>query len=105
MKKNKIIELIALIKENEIIKFNSTTQFVVKDIWEKDIVKNNLIIDHGYNILIIWESDYINFKDNIIKLILDKIVTSSKGVLIIGRTNNWAILSSFFISKGTSEKL
>lgn len=60
-------------KENEIIKFNSTTQFVVKDIWEKDIVKNNLIINHGYNILIIWESDYINFKDNIIKLILDKI--------------------------------
>ena len=40
---------------------------------EKDIVKNNLIIDRGYNILIIWESDYINFKDNIIKLILDKI--------------------------------
>lgn len=34
--------------------------FKSKDIWEKDRIKNKTVIDMGYDVLTIWESDYNN---------------------------------------------
>lgn len=40
---------------------------VAKDIWEKDNEKINFIKSLGYEVLIIWESDYYKNKEDVIK--------------------------------------
>lgn len=39
-------------------------QIIAKDIWEKDLKKQNLAIKHGYQYLTLWEND-INSKTNV----------------------------------------
>lgn len=42
-----------------------------KDIWEKDIAKNNWIENRGYQVLTIWESEYRKNHDETLKKCLD----------------------------------
>jgi G:T-mismatch repair DNA endonuclease (very short patch repair protein) len=41
-------------------------EMTAKEIWEFDKIKNNELISLGFDILIIWESDYLNNKEDII---------------------------------------
>jgi very-short-patch-repair endonuclease len=41
-------------------------EITAKEIWEFDKIKNNVLISLGFDILIIWESDYLNNKEDII---------------------------------------
>ena len=41
------------------------------EIWDKDKLKNDSIKNIGYNILIIWESDYKNHKEQTIQKCID----------------------------------
>jgi very-short-patch-repair endonuclease len=77
-------------KENKIIEFNGDfwhfnpkkylpesfiilgdSKFIAKDIWNNDKIKNDLFKQYGYDVLTIWEMDYRENKDEIIKLCND----------------------------------
>lgn len=45
--------------------------YTAEDIWKKDENKINHIKSLGYDVMVIWESDYLNDTDNIIKKIGD----------------------------------
>ena len=51
--------------------FNKKKRMLAKDIWEYDKKKLQLSTKHGYNLEVIWESDY-NKDPNIIFKILKK---------------------------------
>lgn len=42
----------------------SFMQLNSKEIWERDIIKNELLLKNGYSLKIIWENDYKNNPDN-----------------------------------------
>jgi hypothetical protein len=42
-------------------------KITAKEIWEYDFLKIKTAKDHGYEILLIWEDEYLNDRDNIIK--------------------------------------
>lgn len=44
-----------------------------KDIWKKDEIKNNLLKEVGYDIIVVWESDYKNNPDETIKKCTERI--------------------------------
>lgn len=44
-----------------------------KEIWEKDKIKQKLLLDLGYKIIIVWESDYNNNKKLMIEKIYDEL--------------------------------
>ena len=45
----------------------------VSDIWERDEIKKTFAINHGYDILFIWESDFSKNKDDVIKSTIKEI--------------------------------
>lgn len=45
--------------------------YTAKEIWEKDEIKLNFIRSKGYDVMIIWESEYLQIPDIIIKKIED----------------------------------
>ena len=47
--------------------FHSKLQLTAKDIWEKDNIKNNVALDNGFKLKIVWESDYKNNKEKVIE--------------------------------------
>lgn len=73
--KNKIIEFNGdfwhmnpnIYNENYI---NPITNKVAKDVWRYDENKINCAIEHGYDVMVIWESDYYKDKDKTINSIL-----------------------------------
>lgn len=77
--KNKIIEFNgdywhcnpSLYKEDY---FNKRKQLTAKQIWEYDAIKCECAKKYGYNVLTIWESDYYNDKDNVIKTCIDFLI-------------------------------
>lgn len=53
------------------IKYNETyihpiIKLSAKDIWKKDFLKNKWNIDRGYNVLVIWESEYRKYPQQVI---------------------------------------
>ena len=77
--KNKIIEFNGdkfhanpkIYSENQIpIKFEHNS-LTAKEIWAKDDIKIEDVKNKGYEILIVWESEYLNDKENIIKKCID----------------------------------
>lgn len=58
-----------IFKENDIpIKFLKNT---AKEIWEHDIIKNEKAKEKGYDIKVIWESEYLKNKEKIILKCID----------------------------------
>ena len=51
--------------------FHKYLQMFAYEIWDKDKLKNDSIKNIGYNILIIWESDYKNHKEQTIQKCID----------------------------------
>lgn len=51
---------------NETFNFPFDKTITLESIWEKDIVKINSLCQRGYDVLIIWEYDYINSKEKVI---------------------------------------
>ena len=45
---------------------NRVTHETYQEIHNKDTFKNNLALEHGYEIMIIWESEYFNNKNEVI---------------------------------------
>ena len=50
--------------ENDV---NKMTKFLAKDVWKYDNYKYELAVNNGYKVKIIWEYDYRNNKEEIIK--------------------------------------
>lgn len=46
---------------------NPISKLTAKEIWDKEINKEQVAIDHGYALLRIWESDYKKNKEKVIK--------------------------------------
>ena len=78
---NKIIEIYGdywhgnprIYKDNDIILKGSSKEILVKDKWKNDKEKELFAINKNYQILIIWEYDLKNNKENCIKKILNYI--------------------------------
>lgn len=51
--------------------FNKRKQMFAKDIWEYDKDRINKIKKLGYNVIVIWESDYNNNKEQTIQKCID----------------------------------
>lgn len=54
--------------ENDIVFENITAN----DIWKKDKERENLLIENGYNIIIVWENKYEKFENDIKEFLNDK---------------------------------
>lgn len=54
-----------LFEENDII-MPGFLNMKAKQIWQKDILKQNKVVKNGYEIKIIWESDYYKNKEKVI---------------------------------------
>lgn len=75
--KNKIIEFNGdfwhanpdFYKSDDIVKIPNTRGLIAESIWKKDEERNNKLISMGYDVLVIWESDWKKNKE----LVLDKI--------------------------------
>lgn len=82
---NKLIEVYGdywhgnpiMYKPNDIILKNTSREMFVKDKWQLDRKKNNIAIEKGYNILIVWEYDWNN-SPNIKREILEWINEKNK---------------------------
>lgn len=48
---------------------------IAREIWERDKIKNDIIRERGYDVLIIWESEYLANKSETIKKVLEWINT------------------------------
>ena len=53
---------------------NGVTHKTYQEIHNKDTFKNNLALEYGYKIMIVWESDYFNNKTEVIKRCRDFIL-------------------------------
>lgn len=51
--------------------YNALSKMVAKDKWIKDEIKIENAKQHGYNVLIIWECDYKNNKEEVIQQCID----------------------------------
>lgn len=58
--------------------YHKIMQKYAKDIWEQDKIKNEFIINMGYDLLIIWESDFKQNKEKTIQLCIDFINNKTK---------------------------
>jgi len=47
--------------------YNKVKQKTAQEIWENDKIKKECAEFYGYKLLYVWEYDYINDKENIIK--------------------------------------
>ncbi len=56
--------------ENDVPKFPRNEK-TAKEIWSKDLEKNNFAIENGYSIFVVWESDYKSNKKDVIKQCID----------------------------------
>jgi len=65
-------------KENEKISYPGSIR-IVNEIWEHDNEKINCAKQAGYEVIIIWENEYKNNKDNILKNLKNKIININKG--------------------------
>lgn len=54
--------------------YNKLIKSTSKEIWQKDMIKNNFIISKGYEILVIWENEYRKNKEKVIKQCIDYII-------------------------------
>lgn len=46
---------------------------LAKEVWKKDEEKFNLMKDEGYNVIVVWESDYLSNKENMINRIINEV--------------------------------
>lgn len=47
--------------------FHKYLQLYAGDVWERDRIKNNAIIEDGYKIMVIWENEYKQNKEKVIQ--------------------------------------
>ena len=59
--------------ENQVIAFPNGIKKISKELWERDKLKNDLLINDGFNIEIVWEDTYRDNKEKIIEDIIEKI--------------------------------
>lgn len=52
---------------------NHKTKLKAKDVWNADKIKINCLESKGYDVMIVWEDNYINNKNNVVKSILNKL--------------------------------
>lgn len=60
-------------EKNSIIRMSKTKTPTAKEIWDNDAVKLNNLKKLGYDILIIWESEYLSNKEDIISKCINHI--------------------------------
>lgn len=46
---------------------------LAKDVWKKDEEKFNLMKNEGYNVIVVWESDYLSNKEKMVNRIIDEL--------------------------------
>jgi uncharacterized protein YaeQ len=51
--------------------FHKYLQMIAEEIWKNDEIKNDKIIEEGYDVLVIWENDYKNNKEKIVQDCID----------------------------------
>jgi hypothetical protein len=54
-------------KENQCIRFPGRDSVLVEDIWEKDRLKLEYAKELGFEVLVIWESEYLNKPEEIVQ--------------------------------------
>lgn len=51
--------------------FNKNKELTAKEIWQYDLTKNRLAESHGYEVLVVWESEWHKTPDHAIKKCID----------------------------------
>lgn len=57
----------SIYKENDICINFKNNPLIAKELWERDKIKINLAINNGFDVLVIWESEYKKNKELVIK--------------------------------------
>jgi len=51
--------------------FNKVKQKYANELWNKDKIKNDFVINKGYDLLVVWETDFKQNKEKVIKQCID----------------------------------
>lgn len=60
-------------KPNDKLKARGVTNIIVKNVWEEDLKKKNTLLNNGYDLIYVWESDYVENEERVIELCLKRI--------------------------------
>jgi len=56
-------------KEDDILSLPAGKTVIAKDLWQKDVVKKNVAIEHGYTVYYIWEREFKNIDELKLKIL------------------------------------